>query len=111
MKFERDGFCKNCRQGFFYFSDYEKGRPREYCDQCRPIVKANQNSERQFNWRNRSRAKRQLPQQPEPEVSRPAVGVAREDTERVAHGVADRGMYRDLPEPGRTEARRKVGLS
>jgi hypothetical protein len=122
VKYERDNLCKKCNQWFYYFSEYAQGRKREYCDNCGPQVKAEQNAERQYNHRKRQQKKKRAGESQPATVA--LLGGRGRGSERERGGLSSPsskvgkssppapvgGMFADLPWKIANEKRRALGL-
>ncbi len=96
------GPCELCGQ---YFTARVVTRPPRYCWLCGREAKRMANRDRQRAWRERQRAAKNPRQKRQSEATPlPVRGGGSLPT-------SDRGMYSGVPEPERTNKRRKVGLS
>lgn len=103
--------CGRCHQWFYYARENPHGRKRTTCDACRPDTVKQSNRDRQAAFRQRKReAQKQTTKRAKRKKPQPVVIGSREGTERATPKPTGRGLFADLPDPGRTAKRKAVGL-
>ena len=100
--------CRSC--GRYFFRTY-RTRPPVYCLDCAEYTAKEGNKARQRAFRQRRKAKTETPAKRDSGVPpRPVVGGSLGSVPSAIPLQAGKGLYSDLPEPGRTTKRKRVGL-
>jgi AhpD family alkylhydroperoxidase len=103
--------CRICQRGFYYERVGLHSRLRQYCDDC--IVAHRRAASRERVRRCRAKKKQIADDtQKQPSGDRPGSSVwdTREASERATPSTG-RGLFAQLPDPGRTQKRKAFGLS
>lgn len=105
--------CVRCHRRFSDVKSDRRAPDRMYCPQCGPVVKREQTRQRVREYRKRQRG--QTPEKaankrPDDNLPRPAADGSRSAVLRATPALAGRGLFGDMPDPGRTVKRKAMGL-
>jgi hypothetical protein len=100
--------CSLC--GRYFFRTY-RTRPPKYCIDCAQHASKENNKLRQRAFRKRRKQEKTPPsKRRRAEMPRPVPDGYREETERSTPKREVKGLYSELPEPDRTNKRKRIGL-
>lgn len=102
------GICKSCGRYFFRVA---KTRRPQYCQECADYRKRESNRSRQRDFRRRhAKRKNRRNEQPSGKTPRPVALDTRADLRAFTPTRTGSGLFATLPDPGRTQKRKRLGL-